>query len=154
MGAPGACTVCSDRRRPQIDALRADGVPVATIARDFGIATTTLGRHLKHSRPAPAPVSAPAAPKPTRPPAPRHPKAEDPDPEVSFQRVRQAAALLGVPLGTFALCVTNHLEVEIVTATPEEEDELFAAWDEADDSPEYCAAVVRNGKFISETAGR
>lgn len=149
MGARGSCSVCSDPRRPQIDAARAEGTPVATVARNFNIATTTLGRHFAHARPKarPAPVAAAVSA-----PAPRHPRPEDPDPEVSFARVKQAAAFLGVPLGELAACLENHLEVHVATATEAEEAALFEAWDEADACGEYVGAVTRTGDFYRETA--
>lgn len=149
MGARGSCSVCSDPRRPQIDAARAEGTPVATVARNFNIATTTLGRHFAHARPAPAPVPRPAA---VSAPAPRHPRREDPDPAVDFAKVKKAAAFLGVPLGELAACLENHLEVHVAAATEAEEAELFAGWDEADGCDEYCQAIVRTGKFLEETA--
>lgn len=147
MGRAGACGICYHPKRSAIDAARAEGTSYADLSRQFGPPETSVRRHFKLGHALPAV-------KPVRPAAPSHPKPEDPDPKVSFQRVRQAAALMGVPMGTLALCVTNHLEVEIVTASAEEEDELFAAWDEADACDEYGAAVVRNRKFIAETAGR
>ncbi len=151
MGARGSCNACSHPRRDAINAAKADGMPVATIARTFGVATTTLVRHFKngHARPVPAPVPRPA---PVTAPAPRHPRPEDPDPEVSLARVKQAAAFLNVPLGELALCLENHLEVTITTATEAEEEELFAAWDEGDDCDGYVGAVTRTGIFYSETA--
>jgi hypothetical protein len=82
----------------------------------------------------------------------RHPKASDPDPEVAFAKVRRAAEYLAVPLGELAACLENHLEVHVAAASAAEEDELFAAWDEADACDEYCQAIVRAGKFIEETA--
>ena len=126
-------------------------MPVATIARTFGVATTTLVRHFKngHARPAPAPVPRPA---PVTAPAPRHPRREDPDPAVDFAKVKQAAEYLGVPLGELALCLENHLEVHVAAATEAEEEELFAAWDEGDDCGEYVGAVTRTGDFYRETA--
>ncbi len=128
-------------------------MPVATIGRTFNVAVTTLARHFRngHARPAPA-VARPAAVVTAPSAVPRHPKASDPDPEVSFAKVRRAAEYLNVPLGELAACLENHIEVHVATANDAEEDELFAAWDEADDCDEYCQAVIRTGRFLEETA--
>jgi len=128
---------------------RAQGVPTRSIAREHGVPEPSLRRHfkLRHARSAPRP-----APKPAAPPTPRHPKAEDPDPEVAFAKVKRAAAFLGVPLGELAACLTNHLEVTVTTASEAEQAELFTAWDEADANEEYVQAIVRNGTFYAETA--
>jgi hypothetical protein len=58
-----------------------------------------------------------------------------------------------VPLGELAACLENHVEVHVATASEAEQAELFAAWDEADGCDEYVASIVRNGKFLEETAG-
>ena len=149
MGARGSCSVCFDPRRPQIDAARAEGTPVATVARNFNIATTTLGRHFAHARPAPAPVPRPAA---VSAPAQRHPRPEDPDPEVSFAKVRQAAEYLEIPLGPFATVISDILDRDLTTASETEEEELFAAWAAAEDDDDFVAAVIRSGRFYQETA--
>lgn len=153
MGRAGDCVTCFSRQRAAIEAARADGRSFANLSRSFGIAEASVRRHFKsgHAKPA-APVARPAAVATAPSAVPRHPKASDPDPEVSFARVKKAAEYLNVPLGELALCLENHIEVHVATANEAEEEELFAAWDAADECDEYCQAIVRSGKFITETA--
>jgi AcrR family transcriptional regulator len=153
MAPRASCKTCDSRERASLEALRASGTSFAELARRFGQAEPTIRRHFKRgharaaavTRRAPAVVTTPAA-------VPRHPKASDPDPEVSFAKVRQAAAFLNVPLGELALCLTNHLEVTVTTASAAEEEELFAAWAAAEDDDDFVAAVIRSGRFYEETA--
>ncbi len=150
MGRAGDCVTCFSPRREEIEAARAAGRSYANLARDFGLAEASVRRHfkLRHDRPKrEKTLTAPI------PPSPRHPRPEDPDPEVAFARVKQAAAFLNVPLGELAACLENHIEVHVATANEDEEAELFAGWDEADACDEYCQAIVRTGKFLEETAG-
>lgn len=155
MATRASCKTCDSRNRAEIEASRAAGASFATLARNYGGAEATIRRHFRlgHARPAakpaPAPVARPAA---VAAPAQRHPRPEDPDPEVSFAKVRRAAEYLAVPVGELAACLENHLEVHVATANAAEEEELFAAWDAADDCDEYCQAVIRTGKFLEETA--
>ncbi len=153
MGARGSCNACSHPRRDAINAAKAEGMPVATIGRTFGVATTTLVRHFKngHARPAPA-VARPAAVVTAPAAVPRHPKASDPDPEVSFAKVRQAAEYLEIPLGPFATVISDILDRDLTTASETEEEELFAAWAAAEDDDDFVAAVIRSGRFYQETA--
>jgi transposase-like protein len=147
MGRAGDCGICYQPKRTAIETARAGGTSYADLARQFGLPETSLRRHFKLGHALPAV-------KPAKPPAPRHPKAEDPDPQVSLRKVRQAAAILGVPFGELASCLANHVEMTIVTASAEEEDELLDGYEAAEDCAEYMAAVVRVKKFYAETAGR
>ena len=140
MGARGSCSVCFDPRRPQIDAARAEGAPVATIARNFNVPTTTLGRHFAHARPKarPAPVAAPvSAPAP----APARYVGAPTRGSVPLARVEEAAALLGVPAAELAWCISEHASFDILTPTDAEEERLYDLFDEAEESPDYAEAV-------------
>ena len=150
-----SCKTCDSRNRADIEASRAAGASFATLARNYGGAEATIRRHFRlgHARPAakpaPAPVARPAA---VAAPAQRHPRPEDPDPQVSFAKVKRAATFLDIPLGEFALVVSDILDRTVTTASEAEEEELFAAWDAAEDDDNFVAAVIRTGRFYQETA--
>jgi len=113
MGARGSCNVCFDPRRAQIDAARAGGMPVATIARTFSIATTTLGRHFKHARPKPRPAPVPKVTGPVW----------------TREEVEKVAAELGIPFVEMLGHVIHCLKGDVSTATDEEACELVTLLD-------------------------
>lgn len=149
MGRTGACVACYSAKRREIEAARADGRSFAGLARDFGIAETSIRRHfkLRHALPKPAPKPAPVAvarPAPVTAPA--------DEPSVTFAKVKKAAEYLEVPIGPFATVISDILDRNVLTASAAEEEELFAAWAAAEDDADFIAAVIRSGRFYQETA--
>lgn len=202
MGARGSCTVCYDAKRAEIDAAKAGGVAVATLARNFGLATSSAARHFRlgHARPAPkavyerlhpeAKAKSPEKQRAARtgqpremispgftadthaktglsqrtiqhevqigsmPEAPARYQSGPTRGAVPFARVKEAAALLGVPAHELTMCVSEHLACDIVTPTEDQEEALYALFDLADEDEDYVADVARHGSFLAGAAGR
>jgi hypothetical protein len=143
MGRPGACNVCCRSDRKALDDAHRGGTPTRSLARDFGVAESSLRKHFRHARPKPTPVAV-ARPAPVTAPA--------DEPSVSYQKVKKAAAYLEIPLGPFATVVSDILDRNVIAASAAEEEELFAAWAAAEDDDDFVAAVIRSGRFYQETA--
>ena len=148
MGRPGACNVCCRSDRKALDDAHRGGTPTRSLARDFGVAESSLRKHFAHARPKPTPAPAPVA-RPAAVTAPARYQSGPTRGSVPFEKVRAAAELLGVPLHELAVCISEHAACDITVTGDDDEEALYAEFDRADEDPAYVADVARHGTFLA-----